>query len=341
MRWKLPLAVLLGLSFSDVASYAQRPPDDEGLPSASAGNDANRIEDAGYFGHDGVARFQLIQGRLCLDAPRHRKGAQHQETNGVFESITITAQRGIPSVHYIHRCERHEILLSVRDATAVRIESTLGVGKETAVIDQPADPTPGRHQIEWTVTISDRVIRHRGGTLLHLRSSDPERFDRHYGPLLRRLLRGRTIHSLSVQTDRALLARIERLDAIDLQTVNSAIDQLAAPNVATRRKAQRRLLSMGAPILPIIFSRSTIDLDAEQNARLQAIASALRPLDDDTPETLSALLLYDADHWSKIASRLTQDQVALANAHLSRIGSKPLSVTGVVHRVAQTEKVIR
>ena len=152
MRWKLPFAVLLGLSFSDVASFAQRPPDDEGLPSASAENAPYLIEDAGYFDHDGVVRFQLIQGRLCLDAPRHRKGVQHQHSDGVFESITITAQRGIPSVHYIHRTERHEILLSVRDAMAVRIESTLIPAGETAVIEQPASQTPGDHQIHWSVS---------------------------------------------------------------------------------------------------------------------------------------------------------------------------------------------
>ena len=77
MRWSLLLAVF-GLSITDVASFAQRPPDDQRLALTQSS-----YQDAGFFASTGVVRFQLIQGRLCLDAPRHRKGSQNRDEKGV------------------------------------------------------------------------------------------------------------------------------------------------------------------------------------------------------------------------------------------------------------------
>ena len=158
---------------------------------------------------------------------------------------------------------------------------------------------------------------------------------------MRRLLRGRTLQSLCEQTNAALLARIQQCDTVDIDAVNDAIDRLAASRLTTRRKAQQELLALGAPILPIIFSRPAVDLDAEQITRLREIASTLRPLGDDTPKTLSALLLYDNEHWLKIASRLSGDEVRLVNTHLSKMGRDPIAFAGAVTRVAQSEKNIR
>tara|TARA_R110002049_G_scaffold305056_1_gene501004 strand:+ start:50374 stop:51411 length:1038 start_codon:yes stop_codon:yes gene_type:complete len=339
MRWNLQLAVLLGLSISDVASLAQRPPDDERLSSISGETDPSAYRDAGYFDSDGVARFQLIQGRLCLDAPRHRKGAQHHEQDGVFESITITAHRGVPSVHYIHRTKQHETRLSVQNANDVRIESLLTSASETSVIDQPSADIDGGNSIEWTVTHADETKVFTGATLLHIRNSDPIRFDNHYGPLLRRLLRGRTIQSLSEQTDVALIARIQTSGGIDIDAVNDAIDRLAANKLSIRRQAHQELLACGSPVLPIIYQRSIDDLDNEQIERLREITSMLQPRTDDTPATLSALLVNDADHWKRIAQRLSPQEIQLANVHLQRIGREPLRVHETVTSVVTREQV--
>ena len=118
MRWYLQAAVVIGLSITDVASQAQGPPADQGLSTSRS-----TPQDAGYFAKSGVVRFQLVHGRLCLDPPRHRKGSQSQDRDGVYESITVTAIRGIPSLHYVCQTDQNEITLSVEDAQDIRIES--------------------------------------------------------------------------------------------------------------------------------------------------------------------------------------------------------------------------
>ena len=343
MRWKLQLAVLLGLSLTHVASLAQGPPADQRLATLSADSDVYPPEDAGYFDSDGVARFQLIHGRLCLDAPRHRKGAQHFEQDGVYESITITALRGVPSVHYVHRTPKHEITLSVQDAKTVRIESLLTGPGELATIEQPAVSSVGDNKIRWRISQNGVETNHVGATILHLRHRDAKRFDRHYGQLLRRLLRGRTLKSLSEETDHALIEYVRKESPIRLEAIHQAIDLLASTKSGTRRSAERFLLSCGSPVLPIIADQSGKDLDAEQRHRLRHIVRALQPLTDDTPASLAALLVNDTQHWSQIATRLDSTQTQLANRYLRGAGFEVLpavsvdSPTDSIERVARTE----
>ncbi|NNE00493.1 MAG: hypothetical protein HKN47_24520, partial [Pirellulaceae bacterium] len=85
---------------------------------SSSGYDEHR--DAGYFAVAGVVRFQLIQGRLALDSPRHRKGSQSRDQEGVYESITVTASRGIPSMHYVYQTPQQHLTLSVENARHIR-----------------------------------------------------------------------------------------------------------------------------------------------------------------------------------------------------------------------------
>lgn len=95
MRWSFLLAVI-GLSTTDVESFAQRRPADQRLSSTRAG-----LCDPDFFSNTGMVRFQLIQGRLCLNCPQHRKGTQSRDELGISESITVTSERGLPSLHYV------------------------------------------------------------------------------------------------------------------------------------------------------------------------------------------------------------------------------------------------
>ena len=86
MRWSCLIA-LFGLSVTPVASFSQRTPNRQG----SASEHSETPLDAGYFA-DGIVRFQLIHGRLCLDPPQHRKGSQKRRNEYLHESITVTAE---------------------------------------------------------------------------------------------------------------------------------------------------------------------------------------------------------------------------------------------------------
>ncbi len=310
MRWCLQVAVVIGLSTTDVASRAQGPPAGHRLSLSRS-----TPLDAGFFATTGVVRFQLIHGRLCLDPPRHRKGSQSHDQDEVYESITVTAERGIPSLHYVCQTPEQQLTLSVQKAGYVRIESYLPKTSERSVLDQP-EIGP----IRWVLTRGDLNEQHDGATLLHVRQCDPTGFDLHYGLLAERLLRGQSIALLSDATEAAMLRQAGRTTTPDAESIRASIDQLRSPRRSDRLAAERRLLSWGTPIVPIIHSLPKRDMEPEQRDRLQCILRRLRLPVTDTPASLAMLLINDEQYWSKLAPRLSSDQFQLAENHLTRVG---------------------
>ncbi len=316
MRWSLLLAVF-GLSITDVASFAQRPPDGQRLALTQSS-----YQDAGFFASTGVVRFQLIQGRLCLDAPRHRKGSQNRDEKGVYESITVTAERGIPSLHYVCQTPDHHLTLSVQKADSVRIESWFPKTSERSVLNQPEIGS-----ITWTHSYGDLNRQHEGSTLLHIRHADPANFDLHCGLLMQRLLRGQSLLSLSDATRTVMLNQIASTRLPDVASIQECVDQLRSRRRSQRMAAERQLLAWGTPIIPAIHQLSEDDLDAEQTQRVRCILNRLRPRVDDTPSTLAKLLVNDQTYWSGIAANLSGDQLRLANDNLIRFGVEPIAVS--------------
>lgn len=314
MRWLLLSAVVCGLSITDEASRAEGPPDAQRLsPSQST------PQDAGFFATTGVVRFQIVQGRLCLDSPRHRKGSQSRDQDGVYESITVTAERGIPSLHYICQRPNQHLTLSVEKANHVRIESFCPETTERSVLDQPH-----RGPVQWSIQRGEAHEVHSGSTLLHLRQCDPAGFDKHHGDLVRRLLRGRSVRQISEATRDELVRQTEVAQTPDADSIRETIDELRSPRRAQRAEAQRKLLSWGTPIVPVIQRISRDDLDAEQRDRIRVILQRLRVPVNDTPASLALLLIIDREYWSLLAPQLTSDQLLAANDHLSRCGLEQL-----------------
>lgn len=310
MRWYLIAAVVFGLSITDEASQAQGPPDAERLsPSRST------PQDAGFFATTGVVRFQMVHGRLCLDPPRHRKGSQSRDQDGVYESITVTAERGIPSLHYIFQTPSQHLTLSVQQAGDVRIESYYPKTAERSILVQPnAGP------IHWTVRRGDLNDSHVGTTLLHLRQRDSVSFDSHHGPLMWRLLRGQSVGAISDATEASLLSQATSSSTPGAEAIRETIDQLRSPRRSRRVAAERQLLKWGTPIIPIVRQLRRGSMDAEQSDRLQKIMRRLRIQVNDTAASLAMLLINDQEYWSLIAPRLSSDQLQLANHHLDRSG---------------------
>ncbi len=316
MRWSLLLAVF-GLSITDVASFAQRPPDDQRLDLTRSS-----YRDAGYFAASGVVRFQLIQGRLCLDPPRHRKGSQNRDGDGVYESITVTAERGIPSLHYVCQTPDQHLTLSVQQADAVRIESWFPKTSERSVLNQPEIGS-----ITWTHSHGDLNQQHEAASLLHIRHADPTNFDLHCGVLIQRLLRGQSLLSLSDATQTLMLNQIAGSPLPDAARIHECVEQLRSRRRSQRMAAEKQLLAWGTPIIPAIHQLSADDLDAEQAQRVRCILNRLRPRVDDTPSTLAKLLVNDQSYWSEIAPSLSGNQLRLANDHLKRFGVAPIEMS--------------
>ncbi len=310
MRWYLLAAVIFGLSITDVASQAQGPPGDRRLSLSRS-----TPQDAGFFATSGVVRFQIVHGRLCLDPPRHRKGSQSRDSDGVYESITVTAERGIPSLHYVYQTPQQHLTLSVQKAGHVRIESYLPKTSERSILDQPEIGS-----VSWSLSRGDLNDEHRGATLLHVRQGDPSGFDLHYGRLIERLLRGQSVGKIADDTQAKLLLHANLVSVPDAESIRQSIRQLRSSRRTKRMEAQHRLLSWGTPIVPIIHAMNPDDLDQEQRDRLRQVLRRLRRPVNDTPASLAMLLINDHQYWSLIAPRLTNDQVQLANHHLTRAG---------------------
>ncbi|MFK8113382.1 MAG: hypothetical protein AB8B91_14350 [Rubripirellula sp.] len=312
MRWILLLAVV---GHANAASFAQRPPAGQSPEPTVAG-----FED-GFFATSGVARFQLIQGRICLDAPRHRKGSQQRETDLVYESVTVTSERGIPSLHYVYQSADHHIKLSVQKASTVRVESWLPKLSQRSVLMQPC-----RGPVTWSVSQGDQTEEYSAATLLHLRHADRLNFDKHHARLIQSLLRGRSLQKLSRETQSALVGSLR--DSTRLPTTTEILDQVADLRSKSRRRrvmAERQLLSWGTPVVATLQTLASEDLDAEQAGRVRSILKRLRPRVDDTAASLAKLLVNDRDYWVQIADSLPADHQSLANQHFLRFEGSELN----------------
>jgi hypothetical protein len=315
MRCSLLLAVF-GLSITDVASFAQGPPGDQRLSSTRSGT-----HDAGFFATTGVVRFQFIQGRLCLDSPRHRKGSQSCNEQGVYESITVTSERGIPSLHYVFQTDEHHITLNVQHSGTVRMESWFPQSAERSILEQP-----DFGMIIWRLARGDLSDRHQGATLMHLRHDDQESFDLHFGVLIQRLLRGQSLGVLSEAVGIAMLEQAGRGGTPSAVEIKDMVELLRSPRVTKRVLAHRQLISWGTPVLPVLQQLSPDELDAEQTARIRNICLRLRPLVDDTPASLAKLLVNDKAYWDKIARKFDSPQLQVANQHLTHFGVPQIPV---------------
>lgn len=324
MRWCFLLAVI-SLSITDVESFAQGQPADERLSSTRAGS-----EDPTFFMTTGMVRFQFIQGRLCLNCPQHRKGTQSRDEPGVSESITVTSEGGVPSLHYLLQTTEQQLTLNVQHAGNVRMESRFLKSTQRAIVEQPVFG-----MIRWSLSDSGHTETRSGATLLHLREHDPDAFDLHFGPLIACLLRGRSLIMLMDETSLAMVEQARRGGTPSVAEIKDMVESLSAPTVVQRSYAHRRLLKWGTPVIPVLHTLWNDDLNVEQRARIRDIRNSLRTFVDDTPASLAKLLVNDRSYWELTAHRFNEGQVMLANRHLEQFGVAPLRVVSTAaHRVA-------
>ena len=337
MKWRLLIA-LIGLSISDVVSTAQSNDAEKTSPAADVlGTDPEVY--AGYLGSSGVVRFQLIQGRITLDAPRHRKGAQQSRAGGVYESVSVTAQRGIPSVHYISQTSKQHLVLNVQDATEMRIESWIPQQNSRCVLNQPSSG-PITIQLQNDSFEDDNIdMQCDGWTLLHVRLNHPRVFDQHFGHLIARMLNGQTLRQLCDATWQAAIDELQQPARITEKQVQSWVDQLGSDRRRDRINAQRQLLDSGTLVTPTLRQRLAASnhrdpLDQEQQARVRRILSSLRSNSPDRPRSLAKLLVNDPEYWSLVSPNLSNDQQHLVHIRQSEFRGIQ-AASGPITHIAQ------
>ncbi|TWT52671.1 hypothetical protein Pla22_02970 [Rubripirellula amarantea] len=339
MRWRL-LFALIGLSITGVSSLGQRPPEAEGLPPQRRDSGDGEELHADYFKPSGVVRFQLVQARICLDAPRHRKGSQSRTENQIYESITVTANRGIPSVHYICETPQQSITLHVQDAQHLRIESHISDdGNGTAqrcVLDQPET---GMITLAIGDLTSESAQSYQSSNLLHLRLQTPEIFDKHFARVISRMLHGESLKHLSERTLQAVIAESRQPIVLNQQQVEALIQQLDHPQRRKRVQAERELLSHGTSILPMLHQSLDHDrLSVEQRSCIKAILSRLRPTTPDRPASLAKMLINDASYWEAVIPELSFVQREIADARFTSLGCETTFISNPAPKARLSER---
>jgi len=319
------MLAVIGLSITDVESFAQRQPGGERLSPTRSGS-----FEACFLSTTEMVRFQFIQGRLCLNCPQHRKGTQSRDEPGLHESIAVTSEQGIPSLHYVFQTMEQQLTLNVQHAGKVRVELKFPKTGERSILEQPACGI-----VRWSRTGANWNGQLEGATLLHVRQQDPDGFDRHFGSLISCLLQGRSLSTITRDTHVAMLAQARRGGTPTVAQIESMIDLLSAPTVAQRSHAHRQLLNWGTPVLPVLQVLISDELDPEQRTRLGDIRFRLWSCLDDTPASLAKLLVNDRSYWEAIVHQLNEEQVRLADRHLVNFGVSPIApAVSVEHRVA-------
>lgn len=160
-------------------------------------------------------------------------------------------------------------------------------------------------------------------------------FDRHFGAMFQRLLRGQTMQELCSNTTTAMLTQLTGNAAPEIANIERAVRQLRSSKRTRRVAAERQLLDWGTPIIPVIQSIPAGDLDREQQERLTHIFARIRPRENDSACSLARLLVNDQAYWQLIAEQLNENQLRVANSHLQRVGLSAIErITQPSERIA-------
>jgi len=357
MLWRLWLSVLLG-----TAAILGSPPR---AGSIQAAEPPLLCPDPSLPVRCQAVEFRLLLGRLELYPPEHRKGsgtAQRRLPQPLEESFNVTAERGIPSLHYVRQTPTQEWILDVVEATRVEIDAYWLAGQERFELTQPrrgplvvrirrgaaavaGRPPPQADPRRLASTGAPPEATDESFTaasFLHLRATHPDLFARHLQPLLASLLPDLELAGLQQQTTAQLLELSQSVAPPDPARVHACVARLAAKQRQERERAQRELLQHGVAVIPLLDEIPTASLQEEQRLRLETIRRCLRPRRSDGPDRVAQWLLADPVYWQAIAADFAPSQRLLAERRLQRLdGRSSAGGREPASRVAQQDESSR
>ena len=222
------------------------------LSHATVSAEGSRAECGIFEESGGYARFRLQSGRLVLDPIQYRKGTHKRHVDGRSETIVISSVRGVPSLHYTSEDAYQRLQMVAEHGKSLRIESTLRSTGEVGVYVQSTG-----QPIQWsTIRASEAPVDLNqsvsGKTLLHIVGQDEAGFQVHLESLMSRMLRGRSVLEMSLQTHRYLCENVTTLPSVTLQQMENLVDDLQHPAIA--QAAAKHLadsLNWGVSRIPI------------------------------------------------------------------------------------------
>jgi hypothetical protein len=261
-------------------------------------------------------KFQWVGGRLHLDAPRHKQGSQSSRCNDQTETLTVSASRGLPKVHYVCSSRDWQWMLSFDDPVSMRIESLDRVsGNRAIAIQSDREPITIEYQQDG------QSLRIESPSWIHLYHSDRVLIEKHFVPLIDCVVPHHTLAALANQTELAMLSILSDTGPLDLD-VQSLVAQLKHPRRMKRREAERELLRLGTPTLSSLSELDSTRLNYHQRTIIAEVEKRLSYESSDNAATLAYRFINDPHYWVawlKKPGGQPEFDDAMAS-HLARLG---------------------
>jgi hypothetical protein len=282
-----------------------------------------------------AAKLRLVLGRLSLDPACYFKcerKASLADGRGL-EFLEVTADRGLPSIHYRLESPLHQASVHVQAVDRVQIESSLkidGRQERLKIVHSASGPIDVSH-----VTTEESSANYQTGpptevhfksvSLTHLDLTHPTLYQNHLSPLLARLLSSPPARCDIIDLVE-VLANVPETSLVEHKGVVEKVEQLKSASRAVRNSAEAELIAIGLPILAILDRLPQQDFETEQKIRLNRVRTAVLPKSNDTSQQLAIWLASDIQYWNLIAGNLSHSQRDALAARIESTTGKPLQV---------------
>lgn len=265
--------------------------------------------------------FEVAMGRLLATGNRTRQDRQRvcrEHANGLTETLTVTLDRGLVSLHYESVSETRQLTVRVVRRDQVEIESLRrepASSTTTVLFQQPSDG-----DVVLTVHIAGQAPEeYRASSLWHLLLAHPEICQAHLNDALQMLR-----PNWQVDNDVAeIRSRLLDCDAARLTTsrreVELLVEQMTHDDFRVRQRSARELRARGRSVLGFLQELDSTRLDAEQRLRIQSVQDSIIADFEDTPARVVAWLLNDQSVWLALLDQETPRCRAQAGRHLARL----------------------
>lgn len=237
------------------------------------------------------ARFELVLGRLQLSSEFFRIGSAHDRSklangNERTRSISISTQRGKPTMQFRDNGGEEEVYLSFKADQNVDIVHTIGSGSDCYKLSYH-QPHLGPITLRIEFRDGREAIELVSNSLWHLAINETQIFETYMQPCLSRLEPSWQI-SRTVAAARALT--ISPLTQSGYEEVERLIVQLDAQGSAERASAMTRLESMGIAVEHQLRHSLTTDLSSQQETSVNRLLNTIQPMGNDTPMRVAVWL---------------------------------------------------
>lgn len=265
--------------------------------------------------------FDVVMGRVLATSHRTKKDRQNARRElpcGGSETLMVTIDDGLISLHYRYLGKDQELSISVirRDEMTVRWVSD-GADNRPAIVSY--SQVPG---CPVTLTVDqpdqDRCVL-SGPSLWHLVLLDPEPCVEHLTKLLLPLRPDWQIAREAAQLRVVLLGRPPSLQSTSRREVAMLVDDLTNDEFRVRQRATRKLCARGRSALCFLDELDDRQLEIEQRLRIRAIRQEILSENNDTPARVAAWLVNDKSTWLALLNERSPVDRDTAQGHLTRL----------------------